>query len=64
MNDPLQRLRDIVSACIDARDLAARGRAVFDADPLLIRAAKNIVTEIGEAAKGVEELADELPTVP
>lgn len=64
MNDPTQRLRDIVRACADASELAARGRVAFDGDPLLVRAAKNMVTEIGEAAKGVGDLAEQLPTVP
>jgi uncharacterized protein with HEPN domain len=64
VNDPVQRLRDIVRVCEDASDLAARGRAAFDGDPLLVRAAKNMVTEIGEAAKGIGDLAEELPSVP
>jgi len=29
------------------------GRAAFDADPLVVQAAKNIVTEIGEATKAL-----------
>jgi uncharacterized protein with HEPN domain len=64
VSDPVQRLRDIVRVCIDAADLASRGRPAFDDDPLLVRAAKNMVTEIGEAAKGVGDLQQELPTVP
>jgi uncharacterized protein with HEPN domain len=64
MNDPWRRLRDIVRVCEDAADLATRGRAAFDSDPLLVRAAKNMVTEIGEAAKGVDDLTEQLPTVP
>lgn len=53
-NDEL-RLRDMPSAVEDAAAVIARGRAAFDADPLLQRAAKNVVAEIGEAAKLLSE---------
>jgi uncharacterized protein with HEPN domain len=39
-----------------------RGRKAFDGDPLLQRAAKNIVSEIGEAAKAIP--ASVLETIP
>jgi uncharacterized protein with HEPN domain len=48
-----QRLHDIVAAVDDAKVIIERGRAAFDADPLTVRAAKNIVTEIGEATKAL-----------
>jgi uncharacterized protein with HEPN domain len=53
VNDDRQRLLDIVAATHDAATIVANGRAAFDDDPLTIRAAKNIVTEIGEAAKAL-----------
>lgn len=53
MNDDERRLTDIVAAIGDAALIVQRGRVAFDADPLIVRAAKNIVTEIGEASKGV-----------
>ncbi len=51
MNDDRRRLDDIVAAIADAELIVHGGRTAFDADPLAVRAAKNIVTEIGEAAK-------------
>jgi uncharacterized protein with HEPN domain len=57
-------LEDILDATDDAAALAGRGRQAFDADPLLIRSAKNVVTEIGEAAKNLGELTDQIPGVP
>lgn len=53
MNDDRRRLGDIAEAIADAGLIVARGRAAFDADPLTVRAAKNIVTEIGEATKAL-----------
>jgi hypothetical protein len=47
VNDDRRRLDDILVAVADARRIAERGRDAFDADPLVIRAAKNIVAEIG-----------------
>jgi len=59
------RLVDIVSAVNDAAVLVQRGHSKFVADPLLIRAAKNIISEIGEAAKGLDdELLATMPGVP
>ena len=57
MTDDRQRLRDIVAASDDAELIVGRGRAAFDADPLTMRAAKNIVTEIGEATKALTTVA-------
>jgi len=59
---PAERLNDIVVAVTDAAALVARGHSEFIADPLLIRAAKNILAEIGEAAKGIDD--DTLSTMP
>lgn len=42
MNDDQRRLGDIVTAIGDAAVIVQRGRAVFDADPLIVRAAKSI----------------------
>lgn len=53
MNDDRRRLDDIIAAVDDAELIVGRGRATFDADPLTVRAAKNIVTEIGEATKAL-----------
>lgn len=53
MNDDRRRLDDILAAVDDARLIVDGGRAALDADPLVVRAAKNIVTEIGEAAKAL-----------
>lgn len=49
MNNDRRRLGDIA----DAGLIVERGRAAFDADPLAVRVAKNIVTEIGEATKAL-----------
>lgn len=65
MSDPDARLDDIVRAAQDAAELVLRGRQKFDRDPILQRAAKNIVTEIGEAAKAIpEELQERIEGVP
>lgn len=65
MSDPDARLDDIVRAARDAADLVRRGRRSFDRDALLQRAAKNIVSEIGEAAKAIpEELLRHIEGVP
>ena len=53
MNDDRRRLADILAAATDADLIVKRGHAAFDADPLVVRAAKNIVTEIGEATKAL-----------
>ena len=43
----------------------ARGRARFDDDRLLHRAAKNLIAEIGEAAKGLPDaVVEQIPAVP
>ena len=65
MNEDRRRLDDIVAAIDDAALIVDRGRAAFDADPLVVRAAKNIVTEIGEATKGLSTGATgAIPEVP
>lgn len=53
MNDDRRRLDDISIAAADAALIVARGRAAFDTDPLTVRAAKNVVTEVGEAVKAL-----------
>jgi uncharacterized protein with HEPN domain len=53
VNDDRRRLDDILTATGDAALIVQRGRAAFDADPLVVRAAKNIVSEIGEATKAL-----------
>lgn len=50
-----QRLADIVAATTDAARIVHVGHQTFVADPLLIRAAKNIISEIGEAAKAIDD---------
>jgi uncharacterized protein with HEPN domain len=43
----------------------AKGRETFDQDRLLQRAAKNVLSEIGEAAKGLStEVTDAIDEVP
>lgn len=65
MNDDRRRLDDIVAATGDAALIVQRGRATFDADPLVVRPAKNIVTEIGEATKALSsDTTDAIADVP
>jgi len=65
VNDDRRRLRDIAAAIADAGLIVERGRAAFEADPLVVRAAKNIVTEIGEATKALSSATtDAMPVVP
>ena len=66
MNDPRRRLGDIVARCGDARLVVARGPEAFEEDPLLVlrHAAKSIITDIGEAAKNLDGLVDEIAGVP
>lgn len=60
-----QRLADILAATIDAAHLVENGHQRFLADPLMIRAAKNIVSEIGESAKSIDDkLLNAIPGVP
>jgi uncharacterized protein with HEPN domain len=60
-----EALADILVAAEDAAAIVERGRASFDEDRLLQRAAKNLVAEIGEAAKALpEEVTDRIPGVP
>lgn len=60
-----QRLDDILRAIDDAELIVTRGRSALDADPLTIRAAKNIVTEIGEATKALStDVEDSIADVP
>jgi len=64
MNDPRRRLDDVVARCDEATQLVARGRDAFENDVILRHAAKSIIADIGEAAKNLEELVDEIPDVP
>jgi uncharacterized protein with HEPN domain len=48
---PRQRLDDILEAAGVAQTVAARGRQVFDDDPVVRLAAEAAVTRIGEAAR-------------
>jgi uncharacterized protein with HEPN domain len=59
VTDDRRRLDDIVAATDDSALIVRLGRAVFDADPLVVRAAKNIVTEIGEATKALSPATTE-----
>ena len=60
-----EALADILVAAEDAAVIVARGRARFDDDRLLQRAAKNLVAEIGETAKALpDEVIDQIPGVP
>jgi uncharacterized protein with HEPN domain len=54
---PRQRLDDILEAAAVAATIAARGRQVFDDDPVVRLAAEAAVTRIGEAAS---RLPDEI----
>jgi uncharacterized protein with HEPN domain len=63
--DDRRRLDDILTAIADAARIVEHGRARFDDDPLTVRAAKNIVTEIGEAVKALSTATtDARPDVP
>ena len=65
MRLPEDRLTDILAAVADGADLVKRGHAAYLQDPLLIRAAKNIISEIGEAAKDLDDaLLSTMPGVP
>lgn len=65
MNDDRRRLDDILAATADATLIIERDRAAFDSDPLAVRAAKNIVAEIGEATKALSvETKRAMPAVP
>lgn len=64
MNDPRRRLDDILARCGDAERLVTRGRDAFEADVILRHAAKSIIADIGEAAKNLDDLADQIPDVP
>jgi uncharacterized protein with HEPN domain len=65
VNDDRRRLDDIVAAAGAAALIVRRGRAVFDDDPLVVRAAKNIVTEIGEATEALSSATtDAIADVP
>lgn len=64
MNDPHRRLDDILARCHEAEQLVARGREAFETDVILRHAAKSIITDIGEAAKNLGDLAEQIPGVP
>ena len=62
-DEPL--LASIRRAIADASTIAALGQQEFLRDPLLQRAAKNIVAEIGEAAAGLSaESRERSPAIP
>lgn len=64
-SDPERRLGDIKRAVDDAAAIVSRGREAFDVDPLLRRAAKNLVAEAGEAAKALpSSVTEAIPEVP
>ena len=55
----------MLTAIGDAALIVERGRTEFDQDPLTVRAAKNVVTEIGEASKAISSATtDALSEVP
>ena len=64
MNDPQQRLEDILARCEEAKALVERGTTAYDNDPLLRHAAKSIITDVGEAAKNLEDLPERIPGIP
>ena len=64
MNDPRRRLEDILARCEEATELVGRGRAAYDDDALLRHAAKSIIADIGEAAKNLEDLPEQIPGIP
>lgn len=64
MNDPRRRLDDILARCDEAAQLVARGRDSFETDAILRHAAKSIIADIGEAAKNLGDLADQIQDVP
>jgi uncharacterized protein with HEPN domain len=64
VNDPRRRLDDILARCDEAAQLVTRGRDAFETDVILRHAAKSIIADIGEAAKNLEDLADQIPGVP
>jgi uncharacterized protein with HEPN domain len=58
-------LVDMLVAADDAAEIVRRGRKAFEKDRILQRAAKNLVAEIGEAAKAIDdEVAAAIPDVP
>jgi uncharacterized protein with HEPN domain len=64
-SDPERRLNDIGRAVRDAATIVAGGRRAFDDDPIAQRAAKNLIAEMGEAAKALPtEVTDAIPDVP
>lgn len=65
MNDDRRRLADILAAVADATLIVEHGREAFEGDPLAVRAAKNIVAEIGEATTALSpDTTDAIAEVP
>ena len=65
MRSPEDRIADLLSAVSDAELIVENGHTRFVGDPIAIRAAKNIISEIGEAAKDIpDEILAQLPGVP
>lgn len=60
-----QRIADILDAAAELRIIVDRGRAVFDADVILRRAAERLLEIIGEAAHALTPATtDRHPDVP
>lgn len=58
-------LTDMLVTAEDAAAIVERGREAFDRDRLLQRAAKNLLAELGEAAKSITgTVAARMPGVP
>ncbi|HMT60492.1 MAG TPA: hypothetical protein PKA24_06495 [Microthrixaceae bacterium] len=64
MTDPRRRLDHILARCDEAAQFGARGRDEFETDVILRHAAKSIIADIGEAAKNLDDLADQISLVP
>ena len=59
-----ERIADILDATAELAALVARGRAAYDADVLLHRAAERLLEIIGEAASALsDELTERIPDV-
>ncbi len=60
-----QRLADILDAAAELASIVDRGRAVFDSDPIMRRAAERLLEIIGEAAHALTRTTtDRHPGVP